>query len=152
MAEQVRGTNVTPLIFLFVIFGMIFGTWVFLMFLEACVLQWDESQIHCGQGVLYYSSVSCIIAVLAGFAAWATHGLNLSGFPLPTNISELPLALCTSFVIAVVFHGFSRMEYYSLSIDLTLFGWLGLGLLVCGIMLIIVNYCSRRNKNHEESS
>ena len=143
MAEQVREANVTPLIFPFAVFGMIFGTWGVLMFLEACVLQWDESQIHCGQSVLYYSSVACIIAVLAGFAAWATHGLNHHGFPLPTNISELPSALLSSFVIAVVLHGLIRVGYYFPSIADSLFGWLGVGLLVFSITLIIVNYWSR---------
>ena len=144
MADHLRETNATPFIFSFVVFSMVFETWVVLRFVEACVFQWDESQIHCGQSFLYYSSVACGIALLAGFVAWVTRSIYHPVLPFPTNTSELPSALLASFMIAVVFYGLIRSEFYFPDIAGPVFGWLGVSLLVCGIALIIVNYRTRR--------
>lgn len=144
MADHARGTNKTSFIFPFAVFGMVFGTWVVLRFIEACVLQWDESQIHCGQSILYYSSIACFVAVLAGFLAEVTRAIYFPVLVFPTQTSELPSALFASFVMAVVFHGLIRGEFYFPSFAGNISGWLGVSLLVCGMLLIIVNHCSRR--------
>lgn len=134
----------TPFWGSFAAVGMLFGTWAVLGFFESCIPQWSDPTIHCEHSVRYYSIFAFGITVLAGLMAWVTHMIYYPVLPFPTKTSELPSALLCNFVIGVVSYGLIRWEFYFPTIAGEFFDWLGFGLLACGVLLISVNYFSRR--------
>ena len=146
MTAHIRGINITSFLGPFAVVGMMFGTWAVLGFLESCIPQWADPARHCEHSAQFYLIFAGGVAVLAGVMAWVTrliyHPIRL----FPTKTSELLSALLASFVMGIVSYGLIRWEWYFPDIAGQLYGWLGVGLLALGILLIIVNYFSGGNK------
>ncbi len=144
MTAQVRKTHMIPFLGPFAGTGMIFGTWAVLSFFESCIPQWSAPIIHCEHSIQFYSIFACGVVVLAGLVAWVTSVIYYPMLPFPTTTSELPSALLFNFFIAVVSYAFIRWEMYLPNLAGSFFNWLGAGLLVCGMLLILVNHFSRK--------
>ena len=135
--------DITSFLGPFAIVGMVFGAWVSLGFIEFCIPLWAETRIHCEQSGLFYLIVAGGIVMLAGVMAWLTRVIYRPVNLFPAKPSELPSALLASVVIGVVSYGLIRLENYFPNISGQLSGWLGVGLLILGMLLIIVNHFSR---------
>ena len=144
MIAQVRRINTISFWSPFAVVGMLFGTWAVLGFFESCSPQWSEPIIHCEHSVLFYTNFALGVTVLAGLLAWVTRIIYHPVLPFPTRISELPSALFCNFVIGVVSYGLLRLEFYFPIFARRFFDCLGMSLLICGMLLISLNYLSRK--------
>ncbi len=135
--------NITSFLGPFSVVGTVFGTWAILAFMESCLPPWADPHMDCDHHVLFFVFIAGGVVMLAGVMAWVTRVIYHPVTPFPTRTSELPSALLTGFVMAVGSYGLIRWEWYFPNIAGQFSGWLGVGLLVFGIVMILVNYLSR---------
>ena len=144
MAPQVTRTHEIPFLGSFACHSMVFGTWATLAFIESCVPRWSDPIIHCRQSVRFYLVFACGVIVLAGFLAWLSSTIYYPIKPFPTTISELPSTLRFNFMMGVVSYGLIRWKLYAPNMARQFWEWLGISLLVVGILLILINHFSRQ--------
>lgn len=143
MPHTFRETHGASFLFPLTSLVMVFGSWIVLAFFETCIFQGKGLTFTCVEGILNFSTIAGIAAVLAALTAFVAQVIYHPIQPFPTKASELSVALLISFLLGVVSYGASRWGWYFPDLGIQFFGWIGVSLLVCGIALIVVNYCSR---------
>ncbi len=138
-----RDKNITSFLGPFSVVGMVFGTWIILAFIESCLPQWAHAKVYCEHHVVFYAVIAGGVVMLAGVMAWVTRVIYHPITPFPTRTSELPSGLLTGFVIGVGSYALFRWKWYFPNIAGPFSDWLGVGLLVFGIVMVILNYVSR---------
>ena len=138
-----RDKDITFFLGPFSVVGPAFGTWAILAFMESCLPPWADPKIYCEHHVLFYAFIAGGVVMLAGTMAWVTRVMYHPVTPFPTRTSELPSALLTGFVMGVGSYGLLHWKWNFPDTAAQFSGWLGVGLLGFGILMVIVNYFSR---------